>query len=82
MQDLLNPEELKPKDILRFVETREDRALEVLSEIVAMPESQYDEPAIMNMARQALSDTNTAWTANVTTPMIGMQNIQGGLNGR
>lgn len=76
--NLMNPMELQPKDILQFVEKREDRALEVLREIISAPE--YDNVVAtqaIGMANAFGSSTNVAWSNALTgaggliaTPMV------------
>lgn len=70
--NLMNPMELQPKDILQFVEKREDRALEVLREIISAPE--YDNMVgvqAFGMANAFGSSTNVAWNSTATGGLIG-----------
>ena len=59
MADLMNPMELKPKDILQFVENRAERALEVLREIIDIPEYDRDAVAMMNAPNQNIGFPNS-----------------------
>lgn len=88
MADILNPTELQPKDILRFVETRAERALEVLREIIDMPDysnAQLAQAMAPNQLANAFGNT-TAWIgtgtgSSILSGAIPMQAQQGAFNG-
>lgn len=85
MADLLEQKDIQPKDILQFVETRAERALEVLREIIDVPE--YDSAQLM----QAIGSANTVpgtgtatWIGSSSGSLgflAGNAQAQGGFNG-
>jgi hypothetical protein len=88
MIDAMKPMELLPKDILQFVEHKAERALEVLREMIDMPE--YDNAQLLQavaspnqvftLGNIAGTATGLGWSTNNTaTAMPPM--MQGGLNG-
>lgn len=92
----LEQKELMPKDILRFVETRAERALEVLREIIDIPEYSGDAVLAQAVAPNQIwttgLGTGTNWGSAGTivgTPLSALANVnvqaqaqaQGGFNG-